>query len=44
MTGIKYYTEVLATNLCDYNDANILVRSDITIIGHNLATDAEFKN
>ena len=28
-------TEVLKSTLCDYNDAYILVRGDITIIGHN---------
>ena len=44
MTEMKYYKEVLTTNLCDYNNANILVRSDISIIRHNLATDVEFKN
>ena len=31
------------SNLCDYNDAYILVRSDITIIRHNV-TQAAFKN
>ena len=35
-------TEVLKSNLCDYNDAYILVRSDITIIGHQ-ATQVAFK-
>ena len=30
-----YNTEVLTSNLCNYNDANILVRVDITIIGNN---------
>ena len=29
--------------LCDYNDAYILVRGDITIIGHQ-ATQVTFKN
>ena len=32
---IIYSTEVLKTNLCDYN-VYILRRSDITIIGHNV--------
>ena len=32
---IIYNTEVLKSNLCDYNDAYILGRGDITIIGDN---------
>ena len=28
---ITYNTEILKSNLCDYNDAYILVRSDITV-------------
>ena len=28
---ITYYTKVLKSNLCDYNDAYILVRGDITV-------------
>ena len=31
---ITYNTEVLKSNLCDYNNAYILVRSNFTIIGH----------
>ena len=31
---IVYDTEVLESNLCDYNDAYILVRSNITTIRH----------
>ena len=31
---ITYNTEVVKCNLFDYNDANILVRSDITFMGH----------
>ena len=31
---IIYNTEVLESNLCDYNNAYILVRGDITITGH----------
>ena len=31
---IVYNTEVLKSNLCDYNDAYILLRGNITIIGH----------
>ena len=30
---IIYNTEVLKSNICDYNDAYILVRGNITIIG-----------
>ena len=29
---IIYNTEVLKSNLCDYNDAYILVRCDITVV------------
>ena len=29
-------TEVLKSNLCDYNDAYILVRGNFTIIGHQV--------
>ena len=39
-------TEVLKSNLCDYNDAviTILVKGDITIAGRNLAIEVAFKN
>ena len=40
---ITYNTEVLKTSLCDYKDAYILVRGDITIIGHR-ETQVSFKN
>ena len=40
---IIYNAEVLKSNLCDYNDAYILVRGNITIIGHTV-TQATFKN
>ena len=40
---ITYNTEVLKSNLCDYNDANILVSGNITIIGHQV-TQVAFKN
>ena len=40
---IIYNPEVLKSNLCDYNDAYILVRGDITIIGHQ-AIPVGFKN
>ena len=41
---IIYSTEVLNSSLCDYNDAYILVRGDIIIIGCNLPTEKAFKN
>ena len=41
--GITYNTEVLKSNLCDYNDAYILVRVNITITGHQV-TQIAFKN
>ena len=37
-------TEVIKSNLCDYNDAYILVRSDITIIRCSIATEVAFNN
>ena len=40
---IIYNTEVLKSNLCDYNDAYILVKGDTTIIGHPV-TQVAFKN
>ena len=36
-------TQKYLSNLCDYNNAYILVRGDITIIGH-IATQVAFKN
>ena len=44
-TGNKviYNAEVIKFNFCDYNDAYILVRSNITIIGHAV-TQVAFKN
>ena len=41
--GIVYNTEVLKSNHCDYNDAYILVRGNITIAGNN-GTQVVFKN
>ena len=35
--------EVLKSSLCDYNDAYISVRGDITIIGHHV-TQVAFKS
>ena len=40
---ITYNTEVLKSNLCDYNDAYILVRGDITVTAAD-ATQVTFKN
>ena len=40
---IIYNTEVLKSNLCDYNDPYILVRGDITIVRHQ-PTQLAFKN
>ena len=40
---IIYNAEVSKSNRCDYNDAYISVRGDITIIGHNV-TQVAFKN
>ena len=40
---IIYSAKALKSNLPDYNDAYILVRDDITIIGHNV-TQVVFKN
>ena len=37
-------TEVLKANNCEYKNAYILVRGDITIIGCNFATKVAFKN
>ena len=41
---IIHSKEVLTSNLCGYNDAYSLARSDIIIMVHNLATEVEFKN
>ena len=40
---IIYNTEVLKSNLCDYNDAYILVRGDITVTAAP-ETQVAFKN
>ena len=37
-------TEVLKSNLCDYNDVYILVRGDIIPVIHNNITPMAFKN
>ena len=41
---MKYNTEVLKSNPCDFNDAFILVRSDIISTAHNIATALAFIN
>ena len=33
---VIYNTEVLKSDLCDYSDAYILVKDNISIIGHQL--------
>ena len=40
---IIYSTKVLRYNLCDYNDAYLLVTGNITITGRNFATEVTFK-
>ena len=40
---IIYSTEVLKSNLCDYNNAHTLVIGDIAIIGHQV-TQVAFKS
>ena len=40
---IIYDTKVLKSNLCDYNDASILVRGDITVTAAP-ATQVSFEN
>ena len=40
---ITYNTEILKSNLCDYNDPYILVGSDITVVAAP-ATQVVFKN
>ena len=40
---ITYYTEVLKSNLCGYNDAYILLRGDIAVVT-GPATQVTFSN
>ena len=40
---ISYNTEIVKSNLCDYKDAYILVRGDITVVAAP-ATQVAFKN
>ena len=42
--GIIYNTEVLKSNLCDYNDAYILVRGNIVTTAHSNPTPVAFKS
>ena len=41
---IIYNTEVLKSQLCDYNNAYILVGGDIITTAHNNATPVALKN
>ena len=41
---IIYSAEILRSNICDYNDFYILVKSNITIIGCNLSTEVALEN
>ena len=43
-TTIKFETQVIKSNLCDYSDAYILVTGDITATGSNENTKVAFKN
>ena len=41
---IIYSTTMLKSNFCDYNDAYILVRADISVIRRNAASQVAIKN
>ena len=41
---IRYLTNSLASSLCDYSDAYILVTGNITVTGGNNNTKIAFKN
>ena len=41
---VIYNTEILKSNVCNYDDAYILVRGDIFTIAHNIPTQVAFKN
>ena len=43
-TEIIYNAEIVTSSLCDYNYPYILVRGNVTIANHNLATQVAFKN
>ena len=41
---IKFWTSSLESSLCDYSDAYILVKGNITVTGGNANTKVAFKN
>ena len=41
---IKFETNVIKPNLCDYSDANILVTGDIKVVAVDVDTNVAFKN
>ena len=41
---IKFLTEPIESSLCDYSDAYILIKGNITATPNNGATQAIFKN
>ena len=41
---IKFLTSSLESSLCDYSDAYILVKENITVTGGNVNTKVAFKN
>ena len=41
---IKFDTQVIKPNICDYSDAYILVTVDIAVVGGNTNTPIAFKN
>ena len=43
-TTIKFETQVIKSNLCDYSDAYILVTGEITAPGNDADTKVAFKN
>ena len=43
-TTIKFETEVIKSNLCDYSDAYVLVTIDTTATGGDANTKVAFKN
>ena len=43
-TTVKFETQVIKSNLCDYSDAYILVTGDITATGGDANTRIAFKN
>ena len=43
-TTVKFETKVIKSNLCDYSDAHILVKGNITATGGDTNTRVAFKN